>query len=133
MKRSLVCSRSERKRFLTRAEQAIDAFLEDHPDASTELWETTFGSPEQFAFQLLGEYGLDSLYHTLLHRIVCVSLLSITLCLALVFVSVVIFCGVQSNKYIEVVTTEYVLVGIYPSPDSTNTSNIVYYYEGDLK
>ena len=53
VRRSLVCPRREQARLLSTARRAVDAFLEENPEADENDWETGLGSPEEFASELL--------------------------------------------------------------------------------
>ena len=134
VKRSLVCSRSERKRFLTRAEQAIDAFLEDYPDAGLEKWHELLGTPEEFAAQLMGESNqLDSGRHVR-HHMVEIAVFSIVLCVAFVYVSILAYQYRNANRSMNIRKQDYtVVVDAYPTPrvPNNNEVKITYSYEGE--
>lgn len=51
----LGCPRAERARLLARLERAVDAYLEDQPEAGEADLAAVFGAPEDRAVQLLAE------------------------------------------------------------------------------
>ncbi|MBM6871080.1 hypothetical protein [Pseudoflavonifractor phocaeensis] len=129
MKRSLVCSRSERKRFLTRAEQAIDAFLEDHPDADFEKWHELLGTPEEFAAHLMDECDICMLKQTLEKRISYITFGSVLLAIILLFSIILVYYHWKNDGYVEVRTREYVNAKYISTPQCT--SHIEYFINED--
>lgn len=57
----LDCPRAERARLLARLEKAVDAYLEDQPEAGEADLAAAFGAPEDRAAQLLAECAPVSL------------------------------------------------------------------------
>lgn len=56
VKKELACPWRERRRLLRRAEQAVDAFLEENPEAGQDDWYAALGAPEDMAGELLTSY-----------------------------------------------------------------------------
>lgn len=115
MKRHLECSRRERNIFLHRAEQAVDAFLEENPDASPDEWYELLGTPEEFAEQLMEECDLRETKKSLRRRINQITIVGIILSIFLVLLTIFAYLYCVTGGYIELQTTRYIYVSDSPA------------------
>ena len=93
VRRSLVCPRRERARLLSTARRAVDAFLEENPEADENDWETGLGSPEEFASELLSACTPEDLAQAVKRRIFLIrtAIVILLLCAAAVLLFVTIY------------------------------------------
>lgn len=116
VRRCLTLPRPEKKRLLDTARQAVDAFVEENPQADDALWRSALGTPEELAAQLMEPYDLDEVNvalrkHTRMIRIACI------LFLAFVVIGGIIgrYCWINRD-YVEVITYEYTIEDGDPLP-----------------
>lgn len=105
VRQNLNCSRRERSRLMDTARRAVDAFLEDNPNAGPGEWTAALGTPEELARALLGSGGADTALRFQRTRVrryrVAVLVIGVLLCLLLAFC-----CWFYMNEgYVQVKTT----------------------------
>lgn len=105
VKRHLAGSRTERARMLDTARRAVDAFLEENPQADEAAWRRDLGTPEELAAELmegsaLGEVQDSLRRHTRTVRIAC----AIFLVVVAIGSIVGYWCWIHRD-YVEVKTT----------------------------
>ena len=104
VRQNLNCSRRERSRLMDTARRAVDAFLEDNPNAGPGEWTAALGTPEELARALLGSGGADTALRFQRTRVrryrVAVLVVGVLLCLLLAFC----FWFYMNKGYIQVGT-----------------------------
>ena len=126
VRRCLTLPRPEKKRLLDTARQAVDAFVEENPQADDVLWRSALGTPEELAAQLMEPYDLDEVKVSLRKH---THLVKIGIAISILFLACIsLFCYWYSTTdgYIIVRTHEYVDIKDLPSPRSTTI--IRYHY-----
>lgn len=129
VRRCLTLPRPEKKRLLDTARQAVDAFVEENPQADDALWRSALGTPEELAAQLMEPYDLDEVNvalrkHTRMIRIACI------LFLAFVVIGGIIgrYCWIN-REYVEITTIVYEDDNpLPPNHQPSSTPTITYHY-----
>ena len=105
VRQNLNCSRRERSRLMDTARRAVDAFLEDNPNAGPGEWTAALGTPEELARALLGSGGADTALRFQRTRVrryrVAVLVIGVLLCLLIAFC----FWFYMNEGYVQVKTT----------------------------
>lgn len=121
----LDCSPAERKRLLERLGNAVDAYLEDAPDADeTELMEN-FGSPEVCAARLLEECDPAALADIRRKR-KCRNRILVAVLLVLLVLAVGVAAYLWSNGGLVIIETTHYENGF---PEDIQWDQVIYDYE----
>ncbi|NCE64032.1 hypothetical protein D1159_05380 [Pseudoflavonifractor sp. 524-17] len=131
VKKELACPWRERRRLLRRAEQAVDAFLEENPEAGQDDWYAALGAPEDMAGELLTSYDTGEI-----KRIRQNKLLSLKVAVFSLVVLVFAFGGLlyyywAHEGYVEVTTIIYETDTIPTPPPPEATTRVTYHYLED--
>lgn len=119
VRRCLALPRPEKKRLLDTARQAVDAFVEENPQADDALWRSALGTPEELAAQLMEPCDLDGVNASLRRHMCLVKIASILLIFFFVCAGIIALWYLKTGGYVEVKTYEYIDEDEYPSPSST--------------
>ena len=116
VKRHLAGSRTDRARMLDTARRAVDAFLEENPQADEAAWRRDLGTPEELAAEwmegsALGEVQDSLRRHTRTVRLVC----AIFLVVVAIGSAVGYWCWTHRD-YVKVTTIIYPEENTVPSP-----------------
>lgn len=108
--------------------------MEDYPDAGLEKWQELLGTPEEFAVQMIGEVSQLDLGKHMRRHMLEISVFSIFLCIAFVYVSILAYQYRNANRSMNIRKQDYtVVVDAYPTPrvPNNNEVKITYSYEGE--
>lgn len=105
VKRHLICPKEERTRLLDTASRAVDAFLEENPQADEAAWRRNLGTPEELAAELMQSSNLEAV-NTSLRKHTRTIWIACVLFLVIVAIGSAIgyWCWIHRD-YVEVKTT----------------------------
>ena len=119
VKRHLICPKEERTRLLDTASRAVDAFLEENPQADEAAWRRNLGTPEELAAELMQSSNLEAVNTSFQRHRKFLKVASILMVIFLVCAVATVIWYWKTGGYVEVKSYEYVNEDEYPEPSAT--------------